>query len=133
MVAQRCWSKEAKRVAKRGRDLSRSRVLRPFARAAYAISHCIFRHAPGIQVPMDDVPARSRTPTFVTTDFRHIGILRLGVIHNYNSNPCRGLERRSQMEAFEKVVYEALYDVMEQVWQQTEAEHAAPQPQTDFE
>jgi hypothetical protein len=27
------------------------------------------------------------------------------------------------MEAFEKVVYEALYEVMEEVWEQTESEY----------
>lgn len=29
------------------------------------------------------------------------------------------------METFEKVVYEALYDVMEQAWEQTQADYRA--------
>ena len=37
------------------------------------------------------------------------------------------------MEAFEKVVYEALYDVMHEVWDQTEAEYAASHSSSDAE
>lgn len=37
------------------------------------------------------------------------------------------------MEAFEKVVYEALYEVMEEVWEKTEAEYLASHSATDTE
>ena len=37
------------------------------------------------------------------------------------------------MEAFEKAVYEALYEVMDGVWEQTEAEYLASHPSPDTE
>ena len=37
------------------------------------------------------------------------------------------------MEAFEKAVYEALYEVMDEVWEQTESEYLASHSSTDTE